>query len=100
MTQLEKLSKTNKNNISEQMLLNVWLEKYFETTIEEIVASGKYENNTEESRKFYADHAVTQEQHDWWYEEVKKIFKKKFGAKLGERTLSWAYINTAPSIKK
>jgi hypothetical protein len=100
MTQLEKLSKTNKNKISEEMLLNVWLEKYFETTIEEIIESGKYKNDISDSRKFYADHAVTEEQHDWWQEEVRKIFKKKFGAKLGEKTFSWAYINTAPSIKK
>ena len=99
---LEEIKKKSIRKISEEDVVNVWLEEFFNTSLEEI--KGNYQKDEEgnfpssETRKFYSDYAVTQEQHDWWLEEIDKLFKKKSSFKR-PFSASLNYLNTSPQIK-
>ena len=51
---------------------------------------------------FYNDYQVTQEQHDWWVETVKPLFKKKFKLNKVNLGYNWGmmYLDCSPKIKK
>lgn len=91
-----KLKKSEKLDIT--LLLDVWLEEFFDTTMEEVEKSGKYND----SREFYLAHQVTQEQHDWWEREMKKILPKimKVTKKFFERQWWLIHVDSSPSVKR
>lgn len=86
-----------KKELTEEMLINWWLVKYHNTTLEEI--HKEHPNWT--SKEFYAAFPVTDKQHDEWHDWMLKELQKyfKYSKKYVQRS-SWAiYLNTAPSIK-
>jgi len=100
---LEKIKKLPWRSITTSDVVNVWLEEFFSTSLEEL--DPLYEKDEEgnfpqpEVMRFYKEHAVTQEQHDWWLEEMNALFKKKSHLKRSFNS-SFDYLNTAPSIIK
>lgn len=103
---LELLKKTKKANLDVSMLVDVWLEEFFNTTISVLKTDKRFYNKdgTEKddiSRKFYKAYQVTEEQHDWWenlmFEIMPKVLKvSKAYFKRGWWSLS---LNSAPSVK-
>lgn len=95
---LEIFKKVKKDEIGIDHLVNIWMEEFFNIVVKEAFEKKKYENSFD----FYNDYQVTQEQHDWWVETVKPLFKKKF--KLNEVNLgyNWGmmYLDCSPKIKK
>jgi dTDP-D-glucose 4,6-dehydratase len=81
-------------------IMNWWLVPYHGKTIEEIFeANPEYKDD---NRKFYQDYAVTQEQHDEWYElALDKLQKSlKWKRDMVKREFAMPYLNLAPSVKE
>ena len=76
---------------------NWWLQKYHNTNCEEVL-----KNYPEESKsiEWYKIFAVTQEQHDEWYEWALNTLAKerRVSKKLARRMFSLPYLDAAPSI--
>lgn len=88
-----------RKKVDENDLINWWLEKYFNTTIQEVFEKNpKYKDD---NLQFYKDYSVTQEQHDQWEKWAKKYTKKVTGikGKLFDRSWGFLYLNVSPSIK-
>lgn len=99
------LDKVKRKDISETILVNTWLGKYYNTTLQEVEKNYKKENGEflpGETARFYKDFAVTQEQHDEWDKQIRKELRKKLklSKKMFDRSYSLLYLNIAPSIKK
>jgi len=90
--------KTRKEPTIEDMI-NGWLLPYHNTTIEQIEKEWEGEKD---SRIFYKKYAVTQAQHDEWYEWAITLLSKYFrrSKKMIRRQFCFDYLNCAPSIKK
>lgn len=86
-------------NLSDK-LVNGWL-KYHNTTLDE-VRKNYDENDPKIAAKFLKDYAVTQQQHDEWYEWMKKTVAKemKLSKKYVERGCWAIYLNTSPMVKE
>jgi len=77
-------------------MLNWWLEKYFDTTIQDF----KEANPDLSDRDFFLAHQVTQEQHDEWNEwMITTIMKEYRYSRKRAKKESWAiYLNLSPMI--
>ena len=89
-----------KHKLTQEDLINIWMKKIFNTTIQEEV-----EKNPDKFKKFsnwYKDYQVTQQQHDEWEIEAKEVFRKylKLSKKLVDRYWGLTYLNTSPTIQK
>lgn len=99
---LKKLKGLKRKDIATSHIVNVWLREFFDTTIEEVEKDytknddGTYD--AKQSRKFYITHKVTQEQHDWWEKEIKKVFRKFHSKKYVDRHWWSVHLDTSPSI--
>ena len=76
-----------------------WLQKYHNTTCEEVVK--KYPRLVK-TPKWFAKYPCTQKQHDEWYDwaiiEIKKYYKcSKVSAR---KYFCFTYLNTAPNVIK
>jgi hypothetical protein len=78
-------------------LINWWLKKYHDLTIEELVVK---EPELTKTPEWYKKYAVTQSQHDEWREwAIKTLMKEnRMNRKRVERNWWAVYLNTAPSI--
>jgi len=80
-------------------LYNYWLKKYHNITLAELI-----ENEPEliKTSDWYKKYAVTQPQHDEWYEwAITEICKdKRCSRKYAKRNFCFDYLNIAPSIIK
>lgn len=87
-----------KEPLTEEILINWWLTKYFNTTLAEVFA----EHPDWDSHKFYSSFRVTQAQHDEWNEWAKKRFKEFFHLtdKGVNRSWGFTYLNTAPMVRE
>lgn len=90
------LMKSNPDDISPDMLINIWLEEFFSTNIDKLRAKNKYAG-VKVLNIFY-DHSVTKEQHYWWYFNCRYIFKVKFGKELGARKFIGEALKYSPLI--
>ncbi len=77
-------------------MLNWWLTKYFDTTIEE----WKESNPDLSDRDFFLAHQVTQEQHDEWHEwmiaDLMKVYRM---TRKRAKKESWMiYLNISPMV--
>lgn len=85
-------------------LINLWLEKCHGVKFEHIFkVHPEWEKDEEKyTRDFYQTYAVTQEQHDQWYEEAITLMSKrlKMSKKSIKNQFTFTYLNVAPSIKK
>lgn len=84
-------------------LLDWWLDKYHNTSIERVLEDHPLwkAHPEEHTRDFYEEYAVTQEQHDEWEKWAKAYTKKVTGikGKLFDRSWPLTYLNVAPNIK-
>jgi len=84
-------------------LINWWLEKYYNTTLEKILEENPEwkENPREHTKDFYKKYAVTQEQHDEWEKWAKEYIRKV--AKVSKSYLNrawWSiFLNISPIVK-
>jgi hypothetical protein len=113
-------------NIEE--LLDLWLVKYHNTTMQNVKEEHPEWKNVEEeyklkmddkdvsseekttigenlgkaSREFYETYAVTQEQHDEWEKEAKMLLRKKYKIPKWTVDRGWwsVYLNCSPSVIK
>jgi hypothetical protein len=78
-------------------LYNGWLQKYHDITVAELVEK---EPELTQTQEWYKKYAVTQTQHDEWYEwAITEICKfKKCSRKYAKRNFSLDYLNIAPSV--
>ena len=74
-----------KKKLTEEEFINMWLMAYHAIDLEGVKKAHPewMENPEKHTRDFYRTYAVTQAQHDEWY----------------ERDFCLAYLNVAPSIK-
>lgn len=95
---LEIFKTLKKDNVGIDHLVNIWIEEFFNTTVEQAYSKKEYKDSWD----FYDDFQTTQKQHDWWVETVKPIFIKKFKLKGRQADTGWgfAYLDCAPKIKK
>lgn len=89
-------------NIEE--LLDLWLVKYHNTTIQKVKDEHPewMENPQEHTRDFYNTYLVTQEQHDEWENEAKLLLRKKYKISKWMVDRGWwsVYLNCSPSVIK
>ena len=78
-------------------LLNSWLQKYHNITVDEL---REKEPELIKTPKWYKKYAVTQEQYDEWYKwAINEIAKSNsWSIKTAERQSVFAFLNLAPSI--
>ena len=93
-----------KQDITPEFLIDMWLQKYHNTTIAQVLKDHpEWEKEPEEhTRDFYKKYAVTKEQHDEWYKEAIVLLSKAYRMpqKRTKRMFAFGYLNTAPSIKE
>ena len=84
--------------LTESEFYNAWL-KYHNTTIEELIEK---EPELMKTVEWYNKYAVTQEQHDEWYEwAIKRLCSYyRCGRKYAQRSFTFNYLNLAPNIVK
>ena len=90
-----------KKILSEVDIINWWLNKFFDTDLEDVKKKHSWEDgNYEHSWKFYKTYAVTKEQYkefeQYFYKEIPKILK--ISQKYWKRTCWSAYLNCSPSV--
>lgn len=78
---------------------NWWLQKYHNTTVQEIMEK---EPELCATPEWYKKYAVTQEQHDEWYEWAIQTIMKHYhwSRKMAIRQFCFPYLNVAPTINK
>ena len=87
-------------------IINMWLEPYHGATIEQVtmerLGNPPREVTEEDNRWFYTTYAVTQEQHDEWYERAIELMAKKYrrSKKQIRRQFAMDYLNCAPEVNK
>jgi len=88
-----------KKQLDEAEFYNAWLKPIYGITVEELI---KKEPELCKTSEWYKKYAVTQEQHDRWYEwAVGRIAKHYgFGKKVARQRFAFHYLNVSPSIKK
>ena len=93
-----------KKDLTEEFLIDMWLKKYHNTTIKELLIKHPSwgEDPQAHTREFYEIYQVTQEQCDEWEKEAKKIVRKTLGLskKYVDRSFSSTALNTAPRVKQ
>ena len=89
-----------KKVLTNEYLINLWLTKYHNTTIEEVFST-PWRRSRLKGNKFFRKYPVTQEQHDEWNKEAKEIFRKHFSISKSYIDKAWGltYLNTSPSVK-
>jgi len=100
------LDNCKKKDISEEVLINTWLEQYYGIRLSDIEGDYKKDENgkfsIEETRRFYNDFALTEEQHDKWDKQLRKELRKKLRVtkRVFDRSYGFVYLNVAPAIQK
>lgn len=87
-----------RKTLTEEEIINAWLEKYHGITIQELV--GKHPRLVK-TPKWYDKYPVTQEQHDQWSEWLTKKLMWYWGCsrKVAQRDRWAIYLNCAPNVK-
>ena len=82
--------------ISIAELINLWLVKYYGTTIDDAFANDPWTISSE----FYQRYPCTQEQHDEWEVEAKALFtqRTKYKGKIHNASWSYAYLDSSPMV--
>jgi hypothetical protein len=88
-----------KSEITSEFIMNYWLKKYHNIDIDWLM---KNEPEFIKSSDWYKKYAVTQEQHDEWYNWAIDTMSKTF--KLSKTTVKrrfvFDYLNLSPSVKE
>ena len=85
--------------LTSEYIMEGWLKKYHNLTVEELMEK---EPELVQTPEWYKKYAVTQEQHDEWYEwAINEISKnQRCSKKAAKRSFVWDYLNLAPNIKE
>jgi hypothetical protein len=77
---------------------NAWLYKYHNITVRELIEK---EPELCKTSAWYRKYAVTQEQHDEWYDwAITKIAKhRRCSKKIAKKLFCFEYLNLSPSIE-
>lgn len=88
-----------RKQLTEEMLINWWLEKYHNITLEDVKKLHP-DWNEKNSQYFYDTYPVTEEQHDEWRKWAFNEFWKwqGMGKRYAEKSFTWVYLNCAPKI--
>lgn len=89
-----------RKRLTEDDVVNWWLEKYHSTTLEEVME--EHPEYNKDSRLFYKEYQVTEQQHDEWKAWLVKSLMKEsgMGKKYTESHMWVIYLNIAPLIHK
>jgi len=84
--------------LTEEEFYNYWLKKYHDITKWEVI---KQEPEICKTQEWYKKYAVTQDQHDEWYEwAINRIMKHhRCSRKYAMQLFAFDYINIAPYVK-
>lgn len=85
--------------LTQEYIINGWLKKYHDITIEELI---KKEPELCKSDKWYKKYPVTQAQHDEWYNwSVSELGRNLRMPKIRiKKIFQFEYLNVSPSIKE
>ena len=88
-----------KNKLTQEFIINGWLEKYHGITVKELCDK---EPELAKSPDWYKKYAVTQAQHDEWYDWAIRLLAKqnKMSLMRTKHNFAFDYLNCAPSIKE
>lgn len=95
-----------KKKLTEEELINWWLKKYHNTSLDKVKEDHpEWDFTSKEwnSRTFYKAYQCTKEQHNEWYEWAINTFMKhhKIESKqIAKRYFTFTYLNTAPMINE
>lgn len=86
-----------KKELKEEDFYNAWLQKYHGITIEELIEK---EPELCKASEWYKKYAVTQEQHDDWYEWAITTLMKhyRWSRKSAQKNFCFEYLNLAPNV--
>ena len=87
-----------KTKLTANDLMNWWLKKYHNTTIEEQMENEEYQKD---NGLFYQANKVTQAQHDEWYDWAIRALAKQYrwSLKYTKRAFAITYLNVSPTVK-
>ena len=92
-----------KPQLTEEEFINWWLREYHNTDLDGVkrVRPEWWEDPEKYTRDFYRAYAVTQEQHDEWYEwAINRLAKyHKYSKKYAKKAFCLSYLNVSPIIK-
>ncbi len=88
-----------KEQLTADMFYNYWLSKYHGITVQELKEK---EPELIKTPDWYKKYAVTQAQHDEWYEwAIDTVAKhRKCSKKTAKDLFLWDYLNLSPSVKE
>ena len=94
-----------KKQLTEEDLINWWLEKYHNTNLAEVAKlhpDWRNDNPDYNSRMFYSAYQCTEEQHDEWRAWAFEAYRKftKLNKRTAERGFCFIYLNTSPMVKE
>ena len=88
-----------KKQLTTEFIMDYWLQKYHNINIQWLI-----ENEPEliKSPEWYKKYAVTQSEHDEWYDWAIDYMSKyyKMTKKMTKKNFCFDYLNCSPSIKK
>lgn len=89
--------KKQKEKLTEEDLINMWMTKHYNTTIQEETSK---DPEKFKSSEWYKSYPLTQKQHDEWEAEARQRFKKYL--KLTDygvgRYWGFTYLNVSPYV--
>ncbi len=87
-----------KKPLNEEDFYNYWLVKYHGITVRELMEK---EPELIKTSDWYKKYAVTQEQHDEWYEWAINLIAKheRCSKETARIRFVWDYLNLSPAIK-
>ena len=96
-----KAEKISKDNMTTSHFINKWLGEFHGTDLKGVLTEHPEWVDKPDSRAFYREYAVTQEQHDEWYEwAIESVMKtKRYSRKMAKKAFTFDYLNCAPGIK-
>ena len=91
-----------KKQLNADDIVNWWLEKYHKTNLDKVKELHPEWMDGDHSREFYDTYAVTQAQHDEWYDWVIRTLAKhrRISLKAAKRWFIWPYLNLSPTVKQ
>lgn len=85
---------------SRDELLDLWLSKYHNTNVQEVIA--KHPKELLDSPDWFKLYPCTQEQEDEWVKEAKVLLNKKYKISKNSIERSWwsVYLDCSPYVRK
>lgn len=85
--------------IERKILLDWWLQKFHNTTVDEVIAT--HSKETLENADWFKLYPVTQEQEDEWVKWAKSYIKRtlRMGNAMLERQWPYVFLDCSPYVK-